>query len=77
MKILEKFQNKKVFLLYLLGVLLLSTGVSFAYFSATTTASGNGSLATGTTATIESEGINAGDNIFHLVIRIFIQDIKL
>ena len=60
---LEKFRNKKIFMLYLLGVLLLSTGVSFAYFSVTTKTSGSGSLATGTTATIESKGVNAGDNI--------------
>ena len=31
MNLLEKFKNKKVFALYLVGVLLLSTGISFAY----------------------------------------------
>lgn len=63
MKILEKFQNKKVLLLYLLGVLLLSTGVSFAYFSSTIKTEGSGGVATGVTTTVTSEGINAGDNI--------------
>ncbi len=63
MKVLEKFQNKKVFALYLVGVLLLSAGVSFAYFSANSSVTGSGSVATNTTATIESEGLVADGNI--------------
>ena len=62
-KLLEKFQNKKVFALYLVGVLLLSTGISFAYFSASSSVTGEGSVATNTTATIESKGITANGNI--------------
>ena len=62
-KVLEKFKNKKVFALYLVGVLLLSTGISFAYFSASSSVTGEGSVATGTTATIESKGITANGNI--------------
>ena len=63
MKVLEKLENKKVFALYLVGVLLLSAGVSFAYFSATNSVTGSGGVATNTTATIESEGIQADGNI--------------
>ena len=62
-KVLEKFQNKKVFVLYLVGVLLLSTGISFAYFSASSSVTGSGGVATGVTATIESEGVQADGNI--------------
>ena len=62
-KVLEKFQNKKVFALYLIGVLVLSMGVSFAYFSANSSVTGEGSVATNTTATIESKGITANGNI--------------
>ena len=35
-KILDVLKNKKYLFLYLLGVLLLSSGVSFAYYSADT-----------------------------------------
>ncbi len=63
MKVLEKFQNKKVFALYLVGVLILSAGVSFAYFSANSSVTGGGSVATNTTATIKSEGVQADGNI--------------
>ena len=63
MKILEKLKNKKVFVFYLLGVLLLSFGVSFAYFSANSSVTGSGGVATSTTATIESEGVQADGNI--------------
>ena len=54
--LVEKFKNKKVFILYLVGVLLLSTSVSFAYFTSRTNASGEGGVAVGTTTVIESEG---------------------
>ena len=47
MKVLEKFKNKKVFILYLLGVLLLSTSVSFAYFTSKTNTSGSGDVLSG------------------------------
>ena len=63
MKVLEKLKNKKVFALYLVGVLLLSAGVSFAYFSATNSVTGSGGVATGVTATVESEGVQADGNI--------------
>ncbi len=63
MKVLEKFKNKKVFILYLVGVLLLSTSVSFAYFTSRTNTSGEGGVAVGTTTTIKSEGINAEGTI--------------
>ena len=63
MKVLEKFRNKKVFILYLVGVLLLSTSVSFAYFVSRTNTSGEGGVAVGTTTTIESTGINAEGTI--------------
>ena len=61
--LVEKFKNKKVFILYLVGVLLLSTSVSFAYFTSRTNASGEGGVAVGTTTVIESEGINAEGTI--------------
>ena len=63
MKVLEKFRNKKVFIAYIVGVLLLSTSVSFAYFTSRTNASGEGGVAVGTTTTIESTGINAEGTI--------------
>ena len=63
MKVLEKFRNKKVFILYLVGVLLLSTSVSFAYFISRTNTSGEGGVAVGTTTTIESTGINSEGTI--------------
>ena len=63
MKVLEKLENKKVFALYLVGVLLLSAGVSFAYFSATNSVTGSGGVAIGVTATVESEGVQADGNI--------------
>ncbi len=63
MKVLEKLKNQKVFALYLVGVLLLSAGVSFAYFSATSSVTGSGGVATGLTATVESEGVQADGNI--------------
>ena len=44
-------------------MLLLSAGVSFAYFSATNSVTGSGGVATSTTATIESEGVQADGNI--------------
>ena len=52
MNVLEKFKNKKVFILYLLGVLLLSTSVSFAYFTSKMNTSGSGDVAVGTTTVI-------------------------
>ena len=61
--LVEKFRNKKVFILYLVGVLLLSTSVSFAYFVSRTNTSGEGGVAVGTTTTIESTGINAEGTI--------------
>ena len=63
MNLLEKFKNKKVFALYLVGVLLLSTGISFAYFTARTNAEGEGGVATATTTTVTSQGITADGNI--------------
>ena len=62
-KVLEKFKNKKVFALYLVGVLLFSTGISFAYFTARTNAEGEGGVATATTTTVTSQGITADGNI--------------
>ena len=62
-KVLEKFKNKQVFALYLIGVLLLSTGISFAYFTARTNAEGEGGVATATTTTVTSQGITADGNI--------------
>ena len=62
-KILEILKNKKYLAIYLVGVLLLSTGVSYAYFRATSSTSGSGSVASGVTATVSSEGVIAGGNI--------------
>ena len=62
-KILEKLKNKKVLALYLVGVLLLSTGLSYAFFVATSSVSGNGSITSADTATITSEGIAGDGNI--------------
>ena len=59
MKVLEKFRNKKVFIGYLVGVLLLSTSVSFAYFTSRTTSSGEGSVAVATTVDLFVEGLQA------------------
>ena len=53
MKVLERLENKKVFALYLVGILLLSAGVSFAYFSATNSVTVSGGVATGVTAIVE------------------------
>ena len=61
--LLDKFRNKKVFALYLLGVLLLSGGVSYAFFTSRTESSGSGSIATGTTVELISEGLYADGNI--------------
>ena len=63
MKILEKLKNKKVFVFYLLGVLLLSFGVSFAYFLATSSVGGDGVVGTNVTATVQSDGVVADGNI--------------
>ena len=63
MKALEKFRNKKVFIAYLVGVLLLSTSVSFAYFTSKTNTSGEGSIVVGTTTVLETDGINAEGTI--------------
>ena len=60
---LDWLKSKKHLAIYLVGVLLLSTGISFAYFTATTKAEGTGGVATATTATVESDGILAGGNI--------------
>ena len=62
-KILEKLKNKKVLALYLVGVLLLSTGLSYAFFVATSTTTGNGSISSVDTATVTSEGIAGDGNI--------------
>ena len=62
-KVLEKLKNKKVLALYLVGVLLLSTGLSYAFFVATSSATGNGSISSVDTATITSEGIAGDGNI--------------
>ena len=62
-KIIEKLKNKKVLALYLVGVLLLSTGLSYAFFVATSTTTGNGSISSVDTATISSEGIAGDGNI--------------
>ena len=62
-KILEKLKNKKVLALYLVGVLLLSTGLSYAFFVATSTTTGSGSISSVDTATISSEGIAGDGNI--------------
>ena len=62
-KILEKLKNKKVLALYLVGVLLLSTGLSYAFFVATSNTTGNGSMSSVDTATVTSEGIAGDGNI--------------
>ena len=62
-KILEKLKNKKVLALYLVGVLLLSTGLSYAFFTATSSVSGNGSISSVDTATVKSEGLAGDGNI--------------
>ncbi len=62
-KILEHLKNKKVFALYLVGVLLLSTGLSYAFFTATSSVSGNGSISSVDTATVKSEGLAGDGNI--------------
>ena len=62
-KIIEKLKNKKVLALYLVGVLLLSSGLSYAFFVATSTTTGNGSISSVDTATITSEGIAGDGNI--------------
>ena len=62
-RVLEKLKNKKVLALYLVGVLLLSTGLSYAFFVATSSATGNGSISSVDTATISSEGIAGDGNI--------------
>ena len=62
-KILGKLKNKKVLALYLVGVLLLSTGLSYAFFVATSNVSGNGAVSKGETATVTSEGIAGDGNI--------------
>ena len=62
-RVLEKLKNKKVLALYLVGVLLLSTGLSYAFFVATSRATGNGSISSVDTATITSEGIAGDGNI--------------
>ena len=61
--VVKKLENKKVLALYLLGVLLLSTGVSFAYFSSQNSTSGSGGVATVETATVIKEGVISEGNI--------------
>ena len=63
MKILEKLKNKKILMVYLLGILLLSFGVSFAYFLATSSVGGDGVVGTNVTATVQSDGVVADGNI--------------
>ena len=62
-KILEHLKNKKVLALYLVGVLLLSSGLSYAFFTATSSVSGNGSISSVDTATVKSEGLAGDGNI--------------
>ena len=62
-KILEHLKNKKVLALYLVGVLLLSTGLSYAFFTATSSTTGNGSISSVDTATVKSEGLVGDGNI--------------
>ena len=62
-KVLEKLKNKKVLALYLVGVLLLSTGLSYAFFTATSSVSGSGSISSVDTATVKSEGLAGDGNI--------------
>ena len=71
MKILEKLKNKKVFVFYLLGVLLLSFGFSFAYFIATSSTTGDGITATVDVATVESDGVVADGNFGFTVADIY------
>ena len=63
MKVLEKLRNKKIFILYLIGVLVLSFGISFAYFNATSSVTGEGVIGTNVTTTIEADGVVADGNI--------------
>ena len=63
MRVLGKLKNKKVLVFYLVGVLLLSFGVSFAYFVATSSVTGDGITATVETAKVQSDGIVADGNI--------------
>ena len=58
-KILEHLKNKKVLALYLVGVLLLS----YAYFKATSSTTGSGSISSVDTATVKSEGLVGDGNI--------------
>ena len=62
-KILEHLKNKKVLALYLVGVLLLSSGLSYAFFTATSNVNGNGSISSVDTATVKSEGLAGDGNI--------------
>ena len=62
-KIIEKLKNKKVLALYLVGVLLLSSGLSYAFFTATSSTTGNGSISSVDTATVKSEGLAGDGNI--------------
>ncbi len=62
-KILEHLKNKKVLALYLVGVLLLSSGLSYAFFTATSSVSGNGSISSVDTTTVKSEGLAGDGNI--------------
>ena len=62
-KILEHLKNKKVLALYLVGVLLLSSGLSYAFFTATSSVSGSGSISSVDTATVKSEGLAGDGNI--------------
>ena len=62
-RILEHLKNKKVLALYLVGVLLLSTGLSYAFFTATSSTTGNGSISSVDTATVKSEGLAGDGNI--------------
>ena len=63
MKVLEKLRNKKILMMYLIGVLLLSFGASFAYFLATSSVTGEGVIGTNVTTTIEADGVVANGNI--------------
>ena len=63
MKVLEKLKNKKILMMYLIGVLLLSFGASFAYFLATSSVTGEGVIGTNVTTIIEADGVVADGNI--------------
>ena len=63
MKVLEKLKNKKILMMYLIGVLVLSFGVAFAYFNATSSVTGEGVIGTNVTTTIEADGVVADGNI--------------